>query len=35
MRRPKKILFEVISDPDRLTRFFKLPAEKNGLIYGH
>ncbi len=27
----KKILFDLIYDPDRLTRFFKLAVEKNGL----
>jgi hypothetical protein len=32
MRGPKKFLFALIYDPDRLTGFFKLPAEKNGLI---
>ena len=31
MRRPK-ILFDPIYDPDRLTGFFKLSAEKNGLV---
>jgi hypothetical protein len=28
----KKFLFDLIHDPDRLTGFFKLSAEKNGLI---
>jgi hypothetical protein len=32
MRKPKRFLFDLIYDPDRLTGFFKLPAEKNGLM---
>jgi len=28
MKRPKKFLFGLIYDPDRLTGFFKLSAEK-------
>jgi hypothetical protein len=32
MTRPKEFIFDLIYDPDRLTRFFKLPAEKRGLI---
>ena len=32
MRRPKRFLFDLIYDPDRLTGLFKLSADKNGLI---
>jgi hypothetical protein len=32
IRRPKKFLFDLIFDPDRLTGFFKLSAEKYSLI---
>jgi hypothetical protein len=32
MRRPKKFLFDLTYDPNRLTGLFKLSADKNGLI---
>jgi len=32
MRRPKRFLFDLIYDPDRLTGLFKLSADINGLI---
>ena len=35
MRRPKKFLFDLIYDPDRLTGFIKLSAEKKARLYGH